>query len=89
MQVILFNNIFSNIVKAIRNAETANDVIDYIKVSRVEMAQLTTIQRAKEPADDHYGSELNEWKIHNIGPAFPDTNIPTFCWIKNVKIVSD
>lgn len=88
MNVVIMSNIYSDIIQAIRTSEENNTVIDRIELSEAEMNQLVSVKRATEPADDHYGAEANEWKIHNVGPAVATRDdLPAYCWIKYVKIV--
>jgi hypothetical protein len=88
MNVVMMSNIYSQIIQAIRTSEENNTVIDRIELSQAEMLELISVKRATEPADDHYGAELNEWKIHNFGPAVSTKDdLPASCWIKYVKII--
>lgn len=91
MNIVYDNSsVFSNIIKAIRQSETDNTVIDRIEITPTEMKSILDTKRAKEAADDHYASEDNEWKIHYTGPMhnYSGVEAPMYLWVKHVKVVT-
>ena len=81
--------IFGSIRNAIMTNEAANTSLKQINITVTEMQELMALPHAKEAADKHYASFLNEWAVHNFGPNrnFGGTSVPSHCWIKSVKIV--